>query len=318
MTKRCYLCGSGKLKIIRTELRPGRGGTRKVFECGNCGLVFLDEKKENLRELYGSKEYRKKAGPVIGKPATSQQIFDTYYPVMSGRLAKVKKYLGKNKRVLDIGCSAGHFLATVKPFVKEAVGIELSRDNAAFVRKKLGLKVYTTPIEETDLPKGHFDVIFCLQTFEHIPDPAHFLESLRPYLKKGGVVYVEVPNRDEGTLSLYHNKAYDDFYYHDAHLFYYNPKTLARMFKKAGYVGEVLPFQWYNFVNQMHWLLANGPQRSGFDGLKDPELVTDSNVPKKVRDEFNAFIRRADRDYKNLLEKHLRSDQIVFVGKSKV
>ena len=172
MTTHCYLCGSGKLKIDKTELR--RGVKRKVFTCQSCGLVFLDEKKENLQEFYASKEYRKKSSPVIGKAATSKMIFDIYAPVMASRLARVKKYLGKNKRVLDIGCSAGHFLSAIKPYVKECVGMEYSLDNAKFVRKNLGVKVYTDPIEKTDLPYKYFEIIFCLQTFEHMPDPFIF------------------------------------------------------------------------------------------------------------------------------------------------
>lgn len=315
MTTNCYLCGTRKLKVVRNELR--HGVKRKVLSCQSCGLVFLDEKKEDLQKYYAT-EYRKHFTPVIGKAASSKDIFDVYAPVMASRLARVKKYLGKNKRILDIGCSAGHFLATIKPYVKECVGLEFNLDNAKFVRKNLGIKVYTDPIEKTDLPKKHFDVIFCLQTFEHIADPLSFLESLKPYLKDGGVVYFEVPNLNEATLSLYHNKAYDDFYWREAHLFYYNPSTFARIMKKAGYKGEVLPFQWYNFVNQMHWLLANAPQTSGYDGLKDPVLVSSTNDRPAVRRAFNDWIKKADKEYKALLEKHMLSDQMVFIGRPKV
>jgi SAM-dependent methyltransferase len=313
MTNHCYLCGSGKLDVTRTELRHGI--KRKVFECRNCGLVFLDGHEKDMQSFYASKAYRKKYSPVIGKESSSKEIFEIYKPVMASRLARVKQYLGKNKRVLDVGCSAGHFLAIIKPYVKEAVGLEYSLDNAAFVRKTLGVKVYTEPIEKTDLPKKYFDVIFCLQTFEHMPDPVHFLESVKPYLKRGGMIYLEVPNLHEGTLALYHNQAYDDFYYREPHLFYYTAKTLARVTKKAGYTGKVLPFQWYNLINQMHWILANAPQTSGFDGLRDPVLVTAKDVKSAVRNAFNAWFQKADKEYKALLEEHMVSDQIVFVGK---
>lgn len=314
MTKHCYLCGSSKLSVPRKELRHGI--KRKVLSCAACGLVFLEAKKEDLQKYYAT-EYRKKYSPVIGKSAKAKDIFDTYAPVMASRLARVKPYLGKNKRILDIGCSAGHFLATIQPHVKECVGLEFNLDNAAYVQKNLGIKVYTDPIEKTDLPKNYFDVIFCLQTFEHMEDPVAFLTSIKPYLKKGGMVYFEVPNILEATLSVYHNKAYDDFYYREAHLFYYNPKTLAQMMKKGGYTGKVLPFQWYNLINQMHWILANGPQINGFDGLKEPQLVTTKEVAPAIRNALNAWVVKADKEYKALLEKHFISDQLVFVGKPK-
>lgn len=312
MTDTCRLCGSRKFAIVRRTLR--HGVARKVLRCKACALVFLEKKRRNLQKYYAT-EYRKHFTPVIGKAASSKDIFDVYAPVMASRLARVKKYLGKGKRVLDIGCSAGHFLATIKPYVKECVGLEFNLDNAAFVRKNLGIKVYTDPIEKTDLPHKHFDIIFCLQTFEHVEDPVHFLKSLKPYLKEGGMVYFEVPNLQEATLSLYRNRAYDDFYYREAHLFYYDPATFARMMKKGGYRGRVSPFQWYNVVNQMHWILANAPQTSGYDGLREPVLVTEESVPPQTRRAFNDWIRKADREYKSLLEKHFVSDQMVFVGK---
>jgi len=86
---------------------------------------------------------------------------------------------------------------------------------------------------------------------------------------------------------------------------------------KAGYGGEVKLFQWYNFVNQMHWILAHGPQKSGYEGLREPVLTESKKVPKKIRDELNRWIQKVDKEYKYILEKHEISDQIVFVGKKK-
>jgi len=309
----CYLCGSAKLSVTRKKLRNDI--RRDVLKCGNCGLVFLRPKKENLQAYY-AKDYRKQYSPTVGKHDSSQDIFDQYYPVMQSRLERVKPYLGKNKRILDIGCSAGHFLATIKPYVKECVGLEFNLANAEFVREKLGIPVYTDPIEKTDLPENHFDVIFCLQTLEHIEDPLTFLKTIKRYLKKGGVVYIEVPNLLEASLSVFDNKGYEDFYYRAPHLFYYNPATLKRLMSKAGYKGKVLPFQWYNVLNQFHWIATGEPQGSGFPGLKDPELVPKGEGIPSLRKDFNTWIQKVDVEFKKLWEKHSVSDQIVFVGRT--
>lgn len=312
----CYLCGSTKSKILRRSIRDEK--YRNVWQCARCSLVFLEPKKENLRKWYAGK-YRTTSSPHIGKPLSSKKIFNMYVsgPFGAGRVKRVKPHLTKKKRVLDIGCSVGHFLYNIKPYVKEAVGIDLNVDNVKFVNKILGIKAYNTPVEETDLPHKYFDVIFCLQTMEHMPDPIAFLKSIKPYLKDGGMVYIEVPNRQESLLSIYHNAAYDDFYYHKPHLFYYTPKTLKALFKKAGYRGTVLPFQVYSLINSMHWLLTNGPQIRGFDGLRMPVLVEDKDVSSRIRKDFNDWMAKADKEYKKLLEKHLVSDQMVFVGKKK-
>jgi SAM-dependent methyltransferase len=310
----CYLCGSKKLRLVRRRLRYDV--KRDVLKCMRCELVFLKPNKRNLTQYYTS-DYRKKHSPVIGKALTSRQIFDLYAPLQGSRIERVRQYLGKDKRVLDIGCSSGHFLYNVKPFVKDCVGIEFNVANTRFTNRILGIKAYTEPIERTDLPEKYFDAIFCLQTLEHIDNPVDFLETLKPYLKGGGMVYIEVPNLHESTLSIYHNHAYEDFYYREPHLFYYTPRTLMALMVKAGYKGDVFPFQWYNFINQMHWLLTGAPQKSGFDGLREPVLIEerDKTVPPKIKREFNAWIQRIDREWKAMLEKHTLSDQIVFVGK---
>jgi len=309
----CYLCGSKHIQVVRTKLRHNI--KRDVLSCGTCGLVFLRPRRKDLQSYYAS-EYRKQHSPVIGKSNDAKEIFDVYAPVQESRLARVKPYLGRRKRVLDVGASAGHFLYKIRPYVKECVAIEFNLENAEFIRKKLHLRAYTELIEKTDIPEEHFDVIFLLQTLEHMDDPLTFLKTAKRYLKPGGILYVEVPNLNEATLSVYHNAAYEDFYYREPHLFYYTPITLRRLVAKAGYTGHIVPFQWYNIVNQMHWLLLDAPQRSGFDGLCSPTLVESKAVPASLRNDLNAWIAKADRDYKRLLEKHAVSDQIVFIGRA--
>lgn len=310
--KQCYLCKSRNLRIIKTKLRHNI--KRNVFECEKCGLVFLEPKKTNLQKYY-KKGYREIYSPIIGKELSSKEIFDIYYPMQNERVKEVKKYLNKKKRVLDIGCSAGHFLYSIKNNVKECIGIEYNEKNAEFVNKKLGIKVYTEPVEKTDIPKKYFDVIFCFQTLEHIDDPLKFLKTIKEYLKDDGIIYIKVPNVLEATLSIYKNKEYYDFYYKEPHLFYYSPKTLSNLMRKAGYKGEVLPFQWYNFLNQMNWILAKKPQKSGADGMGNSILINSKEVTERIRNDFNKWIKDKDKEYKNLLKKYLITDYIVFVGK---
>ena len=313
----CYFCQNKKLEVVRKKIRDA---TRDVLRCTNpkCNLVFLKSRKENLREYY-KRSYRKFSSPVIGNPLNSKQIFNLHYPLQGNRIEKIKKHLrlNKGKRVLDIGCSTGHLLYAIKPYVKECVGIELNEDNVKFANNKLKIKVYNKPVEETDLPKKYFDVIFCFQALEHMPDPIRFLKTIKEYLKDGGEIYMEVPNINEASLSIYNIKEYEDFYYHKPHLFYYSPETLADLMKKAGYKGKVLPFQWYNFLNQMNWLLAKKPQNNMREGISDSILTNNKNVPKKIRNDFNKWIKQKDKEYKKLVEKYMISDQIIFIGKKK-
>lgn len=310
---KCYFCQSSNPKIIRNKVRFDI--PRNVLYCHNCSLIFLEPQSRDLQKYY-REEYRGKYGPSVGKGAASKELFDAYYPLQAARLEVIGKYLGKEKRVLDIGCSAGHFLYAIKPFVKECIGIELNEDNAQFVERELGMKVYTKPIEETDLPKEYFDVIFCFHTLEHMDDPLKFLKTVKDYLKNNGLICIMVPNIDEALLSVYKLNEFADQSYREPHLFYFSSKTLGMLMEAAGYKGETSFFQGYNFLNHIHWLDVKGPQKDA-KGVLDPILVESKQAPKEIKNELDEWIRKVDKEYKRILVRYNVADILMFVGKKK-
>ncbi len=306
---KCILCGKSSLRTLRDSLRGGV--KRNVLQCKSCSLTFLEPKKANLQAFYGT-EYRGQYTPLIGKVSNTEETFKIYTPHQAERIARLKPILKKNMRVLDIGASSGHFLAALKPYVKERVALEFNLSDAEFIRKKLGLKVYTTPIEETDLPKGYFDLITVIQTFEHIDDPLHFLESLTPYLKPNGKVYIEVPNVDEALLGTYHVEPYAAFSFKEVHVFYYSPKTFAAMLKKGGFVGEIKSIQRMNFLNHVHWLYTGKPQAGPHIHMAPARLVESEKTALDRK--LNTWVKKADQEYRNLLNAHGAGESLAFVG----
>lgn len=127
---KCYLCGSSNLTVLRTRLRHDI--KRNVLKCCDCGIVYLEPKKENLANLY-TEDYRKLYTPVIGKTLNSRETFEMYLPFQYSRIDRIKDRLSPNMRTLDIGCSAGHFLYVLKDYVQECIGIEFNKENAEFV-----------------------------------------------------------------------------------------------------------------------------------------------------------------------------------------
>jgi len=309
MNKQCYLCQSTNLTVLRTRLR--HDVERDVWCCGECDLVYLSPRQSDLKEYYAG-SYRKMYSPVIGQQLTSRQTFEIYYPLQSSRLEELKDFLKPKSRVLDIGCSSGHFLYAVKDKVKECVGIEFNKSDAQFVNTELGIKTYTEPIHETDLPHGYFDVITVLQVLEHVDDPIRFLGSLVPYLSDGGHLVVEVPNIQDALLSVYKIEAYADFWYREPHAFYYSPKTLMQLLRKAGFDGSTRTLQRYNVLNQMNWIFTAVPQSSVGIGMSVPNLVTEEN--NAVQREINDWVRKADQEYRAILTRHDRGDCILFTG----
>lgn len=95
------------------------------------------------------------------------------------------------KRVLDIGCSYGEFLAHFGP---GSVGLTIIRDEAEYGTKK-GLTIKVANAEER-LPfvaDEKFDIIFANNILEHLYSPHAFLVRMRSLLREGGSIIVGVP-----------------------------------------------------------------------------------------------------------------------------
>lgn len=91
------------------------------------------------------------------------------------------------KRVLDVGCGSGDFLASL-PASFERFGIEPSSGAGALAAQR-GIRIAAPTLEE--LPaEARFDVITVIDVIEHIPEPAPFLAKALAHLAPGGVVVV--------------------------------------------------------------------------------------------------------------------------------
>lgn len=309
MTTHCILCGSTKKSVVRDRVRYGV--KRKVFTCSACGMVYLEPASET-KKYYTSKEYRKKFAPVLGKASNPKQVFDTYLPYQALIIDELRGVLRKDMKVLDVGCSAGQFLTALKGRVKTRVGMELSAVDVAFIEKHLDFKVYDTPIGSTAIPEGPFDLVTALQVLEHVEHPIDFLKDLGTHLKKGGYLYLELPNIDDVLVSRYKVPGYIDFYYREPHLSYFSKKTLARALHAAGFKGRIKTVQRYSMLNHLHWIQTGQPQPNYQAGNTIPQLALGNNAEAKV---LQGFLARTDTEYKNLIAKLGLGESLTFLGK---
>jgi len=306
---KCTLCGHEPLNIIRTKLRHDI--QRNVFQCPACSLIFLEPKELDADRFYGH-EYRSTYTPVIGEVLNSRQTYEMYLPFQQARIDRLGELVRPDARMLDIGCSAGHFLATIKPQVAECIGIEYNRENAEFVNKELGIKVYTEPIGQTDLQPASFDLITMFQVFEHVTNPLEFLQSLIPYLKPNGSICIEVPNIEEALISVYESAPFADFSFREPHAFYYSPKTLPLIAQKAGFAGKTRTIQRINFLNHVHWIMTGQTQKGPNIHMTPSQLVASSEPGVKA--DLNAWIRKADEEYAEILNRYGVGESVLFIG----
>ena len=92
------------------------------------------------------------------------------------------------------------------------------------------------------------------------------------------------------------NKAYGDWFWQRAHINYFSPKTLRKVFHKAGFKVRILGVQRYSIENLFSWKLTNKPQ------LKNPT--------HSLSKEYEWI----EKYYKHNLERKLICDTLIVIG----
>jgi len=146
------------------------------------------------------------------------------------------------KRLLDIGCGAGNFGASLKKNSDvEIWGIEFSSKAAQIASKKLD-HVITGDVNQSisNLPNNYFDCIVFNDVLEHLVDPYGLLPKIKNLLSKDGMVVASIPNVRH-TSVLWDLLVHKEWKYAESgvldktHLRFFTKKSILRMFDQAGY-----------------------------------------------------------------------------------
>jgi SAM-dependent methyltransferase len=150
---------------------------------------------------------------------------DAYYDRVRGELLDMIEIAPSV--VLDVGCGGGATDAELKRRFSGArvIGIEAARAAAdraeGRVDRLIRANAESLNFATVDLAAGTVDLIIVADVLEHMYDPWHMLERLRPLLTPGGRVLASIPNirnlwllekivrgefdyRDEGLLDITH------------------------------------------------------------------------------------------------------------------
>ena len=135
---------------------------------------------------------------------------------------------GHRESLLDLGCGTKPFLALYSAFVTRSVGIDVDHSPHDVRVADALYDGRTIPY-----PDHHFDIVFCTEVLEHVPEPAELLGEVHRVLKPGGVIIMTTP-----FLVPLHEEPYD--YYR------YTRHGIIHLLSKAGFVrAEVRPLGEY-------------------------------------------------------------------------
>jgi len=187
----------------------------------------------------------------------------------------------RGKKVLDIGCSHGEFLAH---FGQGSAGLTIMEREAAYGQAR-GLDVRLGNIEEQDIPvrpEEKFDAIFANNILEHMYGPYAFLLRLRGFLAKDGVAVIGVPCVPK-LVSLWHFRKFRGSLA-VSHINFFTRDTLIKTIERAGW--RVHSARSFHFGPA--WLdLMLDPIAPHFyvTASPDPQFVYDKHQTLKLTDE---------------------------------
>jgi SAM-dependent methyltransferase len=134
--------------------------------------------------------------------------------------------------LLDLGCSSGSFLESLKGESWKLFGVEMSADCARQAEARSGAQVFVGDILDAPFLPESFDVITCFDVLEHLHEPQRVFGKVREWLKPGGVFYVLVPNIESAEARVF--GSYWQGLELPRHLFHYSPASLRYLAKSEG------------------------------------------------------------------------------------
>jgi 2-polyprenyl-3-methyl-5-hydroxy-6-metoxy-1,4-benzoquinol methylase len=119
--------------------------------------------------------------------------------------ALVLELVGRDRRVLDVGCSTGYLGKVLADRGCVVDGVEIDAEAADLAREHLHT-VTEIDLDRDDLAQAlagaQYDCIVMADVLEHLTRPEAVLESAISLLAPGGEVVISVPNVTHGSLRL--------------------------------------------------------------------------------------------------------------------
>ncbi len=133
-------------------------------------------------------------------PATDDSAYSAIEAAIHvGRYAIALPF-ADGRRVLDVACGEGYgSWLLARSGAAEVRGVDVAPDaivraRAAFGGPAVGFEVGDGEALARLYPPGHFDLVVSIETIEHVPDPAAFLEAIREVSAPGAIIILTCPN----------------------------------------------------------------------------------------------------------------------------
>ncbi len=232
----CCVCGTDDAQQIGKGRDYEYDTTDDLFaayQCRACQLVYLNPRPQasDMETIYP---------PEYHAFDFSEKDYGFVHKVRSRleakRLLASCGSLPAEARILDVGCGDGFHLRLLGEYGNKTwslEGVDLDR-RAVEAAERSGITVHYGSVDELDLPEDHYDLIFMIQTIEHVERPDVVLRSVYRLLKPGGRLVVVTDNTGSIDFGLF-KRRYWGGYHFPRHLNLFNKLSLTKLAEKVGF-----------------------------------------------------------------------------------
>ncbi len=218
----CPVCDSGSCSDFATHEGID------LYACAGCGTVFMHPlpTAEEVTGIYD----------------------DSYDGASTGYFAKVDKKIRRSRRrmrylsrfvqggaFLDIGCNGGFMVEAARERGFDAHGLDIDGISIAYARRHYPNNTFFHGTIESfaAAPEAlRFNLVYCSEVIEHLPDVQGFAAAVAGLLRPGGVFFVTTPDishwRRPRDLSAW------DAFCPPSHCIYFNPGSLRLLLERHG------------------------------------------------------------------------------------
>ncbi|MDQ6904401.1 MAG: class I SAM-dependent methyltransferase [Bacteroidota bacterium] len=231
----------------------------EAMRCNSCGLIYLNP-RPSVTDF--SKIYPPNYHAFDFSPKNYGIVHKIRSKIEASRFLKRCHNLPTDARILDIGCGDGFHLDLFRRFGKKTwrlEGVDLD-ERAVKAATNAGFNVHLGSIEEIDLPQNAYDIIFMIQTIEHVENPVAVLRTVRKLLKNGGRMVIVTDNTGSIDFDLFKSDCWGGYHF-PRHWNLFNQNCISLLGLKTGFEIEtvktiVSPVNWvysiHNFLVARH------------------------------------------------------------------
>ncbi len=209
--------------LCESPVAPDVSGTPPLYSCTVCGTWFQwpQPAPEDLAHYY-------------------DEVLDTTYLFKYSAIAGARAYLHNSyvenlvetKRIIDVGCGTGDYLAFFLERAWTCKGLEISSTLAQTARDHHGLDVVTDDFMGHSFDEK-YGAVSAQHVLEHMNDPVAFVRKAHGLLTDSGFMLLAVPNHDSllqkwvGSAWLCRAE--------ESHLFHFTRKSILWLAEQVGF-----------------------------------------------------------------------------------